>query len=164
MRPHGTFHPAPFRHVHSCKGHGFGVRDQIGVRLRRRTDAGHGQVCASSACAAHLDSLSDNVELIAAGLDSCTGEDAGLAQYGDVKNLKRSIKGLADECGHTLASAQTAEDTGANVVAIVGGAVGGVAALAVVIGVVFCCLKKKAQATKPPVAGVEVQSVKVDHI
>ena len=119
--------------------------------------------CASSACAAHLDSLSDNVELMAAGLDSCTGEDAGLAQYGDVKKLKRSIKGLADECGHTLASAQTAEDTGTNVVAIVGGAVGGVAALAVVIGVVVY-LKKKAQATKPPVAGVEVQSVKADHI
>ena len=124
--------------------------------------------CASSACAAHLDSFSDNVELIAAGLASCTGEDAGLAQYADVENMKRSIKGLADECGHTLAdvggSAQTAEDTGANVVAIVGGAVGGVAALAVVIGVVVY-LKKKAPAAKPPVlAGVEVESVGVERI
>ena len=44
-----------------------------------------------------------------------------------------------------------------------GGAVGGVAALAVVIGVVVY-LKKKAQAAKPPVAGVEVQSVKVENI
>ena len=61
-------------------------------------------------------------------------------------------------------SAQTAEDTGANVGAAVGGAVGGVAALAVVIGVVFCCLKKKAQAAKPPAAGVEVKSVGVEHI
>ena len=126
---------------------------------------GTGQ-CASSACAAHLDSFSDNVELIAAGLASCTGEDAGLAQYADVENMKRSIKGLADECGHTLGgSAQTAEDAGANVpiVATVGGAVGAVAALAVVIGVVVY-LKKKAQAAKPPVAGVEVQSVKDEHI
>ena len=61
-------------------------------------------------------------------------------------------------------SAQQAEDTGVNVGAAVGGAVGGVAALAVVIGVVFCCLKKKAQAAKPPAAGVEVQSVKVENI
>ena len=125
---------------------------------------GTGQ-CASSACAAHLDSFSDNVELIAAGLASCTGEDAGLAQYADVENMKRSIKGLADECGHTLA--ETAEDAGANVplVATVGGAVGGVAALAVVTGVVvYCYRKKKAQAAKPPVAGVEVQSVKDEHI
>ena len=60
-------------------------------------------------------------------------------------------------------SAQTAEDTGANVGAIVGGAVGGLAVLAVVIGVVVY-LKKKAQAAKPPAAGVEVQSVKVENI
>ena len=79
--------------------------------------------------------------------------------------MKRSIKGLADECGHTLA--ETAEDAGANVplVATVGGAVGGVAALAVVTGVVvYCYRKKKAQAAKPQVAGVEVQSVKDEHI
>ena len=37
------------------------------------------------------------------------------------------------------------------------------AALAVVIGVVVY-LKKKAQAAKPPAAGVEVQSVKVENI
>ena len=61
-------------------------------------------------------------------------------------------------------SAQQAEDTGVNVGAAVGGAVGGVAALAVVIGVVFCCLKKKAQAAKPPAAGVEVKSAGVEHI
>ena len=62
-------------------------------------------------------------------------------------------------------SAQQAEDTGANVGAAVGGAVGGVAALAVVTGVVvYCYRKKKAQAAKPPVAGVEVQSVKDEHI
>jgi len=46
----------------------------------------------------------------------------------------------------------------------VGGAVGGVAALAVVIGVVVY-LKKKAPAAKPPVlAGVEVESVGVERI
>ena len=62
-------------------------------------------------------------------------------------------------------SAQQAEDTGANVGAAVGGAVGGVAALAVVTGVVvYCYRKKKAQAAKPQVAGVEVQSVKDEHI
>ena len=64
------------------------------------------------------------------------------------------------------ASIQKAEDTGGNVGAAVGGAVGGVAALAVVIGVVvYCYLKKeKAQAAKPPEAGVEVQSVKVEKM
>ena len=62
--------------------------------------------CASTACAALVDSFTDaNMELMARGFASCTGNDAlWLGPYADadVGHLKTSlIKPAADECGLT---------------------------------------------------------------
>ena len=55
--------------------------------------------CASSACAALVDSFTDaKVEQMAAGFASCTGEDAApwTAANAEVEYLKVGLKGLAD--------------------------------------------------------------------
>ena len=66
--------------------------------------AGTGQ-CASSACAALVDSFTDaKVEQMATGFASCTHTEQGVlkyAQFGDVEYLKDTIRHYVSPCGLT---------------------------------------------------------------
>ena len=89
-----------------------GTDDCCVAKTENERTAGAG-ACASTACTALVDSLTDaNVDLIVTGMASCTGPHAGYyAHYSDPWVVKGRVKSVADSCGLTTAFTPPALDT-----------------------------------------------------
>ena len=112
MRPHGTFLPA--RGLDSCLGAIAALdSDKACGSWEERTPVTG--ACASAACATFFDRLTDaNVELMTAGLASCTGDFAVWFETyaaGGSGYMKLALKPMFASCGRTAPFPQEPLDT-----------------------------------------------------